>query len=877
MIDRKIRSIFRKIGVPESQPFKPDPFQIEALARVENYDVLVSAPTGAGKTWIASQTIHAYLPEKLRVWYASPLKALSNSIYEEFCLEFGQSVCGILTGDRKENPDAPIIVGTTEIFRNQLYDAINKGSNINTDLVILDEAHYLNDPDRGVVWEEVLIYLPVRVRLLLLSATIPNAEEISEWLTKIRSAPCRVVRSEKRPVPLKTLFLFPDGLVTSLNGKKGLNHRVKNYLNSKPEKPETWNKDYEKMDFGLIIKFLRELDLLPAIFFLKSRRDCNQALLVCPPANALPETRKQMKNLLKKFLNDYPHLKEHSQTGALLNSLVCSHHGGQLPYWKVLIEKMMSNGYPEAIFSTSTIAAGVNFPARSVVLLESVRYDGHKLIDLTATELHQMIGRAGRRGQDNIGFAIVVPGPHQNPQLIYDLNASTAEPILSQIHINFSMTLNLLFSQEPSDIKFLLERSFAAFKKSKTMPLIRERWKQMLSELKQKLPEGRCDTDDPYEIIANIRKMTAIQNRIEKPDHTINRAQLIKAFKNYLRPGRLFLHKNGKVYIVFRIYKYRGSISIGAHDIEKSVPTTENKLKLEPVDLDEVQSIFDYSIKLPSYYSPEIIERLFDTVSTVRFKKINIGFEVSKTPATEQKAKQMLSSLPCGDCDHMILCHRQKRGELNKLLREFKSLFTKVEAMDGGLWLSFKRYMRFLKETGFVNTENRLSPEGVWASRLRLEQPLLIAELIRKGALDRVRPELLACSFAPFVWNGHQNVELRTPDTMDITEIKDIFQKIIYCIRDIAATQRRQGFYTPVIQFWPVAALYLWSTGLNWHQLLEFVPIDEGDMASLILRTSDHLKQVINLRKSHPELADAAESSVDLILREPVHISRKSI
>lgn len=872
MIDRNIRSIFHKIGVPESQPFKPDPFQIEALALIENYDVLVSAPTGAGKTWIASQTIHSYLPQKLRVWYASPLKALSNSLYEGFCHEFGQSVCGILTGDRKENPGAPIIVGTTEIFRNQLYDAINKGSNINTDLVILDEAHYLNDPARGVVWEEILIYLPVRVRLLLLSATIPNAEEISEWLTRIRSVPCRVVRSEERPVPLKTLFLFPDGLVTSLDGKKGLNHRVKNYLNSKTE---IWNKNYAEMDFGLIIKFLREFDLLPAIFFLKSRKDCNQALLACPPANALPETRKQMKNLLEKFLNDYPHLKGHSQTGALLNSFVCSHHGGQLPYWKVLIEKMMSNGYIEAIFSTSTIAAGVNFPARSVVLLESVRYDGHQLIDLTATELHQMIGRAGRRGMDNIGFAIVVPGPHQNPQLIYDLNASTAEPILSQIHINFSMTLNLLFSQEPSDIKFLLERSFAAFKKSKTMPLIRERWEQMLSELKQKLPEARCDTDDPYEIIANIQKMTEIQNSIEKPDHTINREQLIKAFKKYLRPGRLFLHKNGNVYIVFRIYKYRGSISIAAHDIEKSVHTTENTLKLELVDLDEVQSLFDYIIKLPSYYSPKIIERLFDTVSMVRFKKINIGFEAGKTQMAEQTAKQMLSLLPCGDCGHMILCHRQKRGELNKLLREFKSLSTKVEAMDGGLWLSFKRHMRFLKKTGFVNTEDRLSPEGVWASKLRLEQPLLIAELIRKGALDRVRPELLAGSLAPFVWSGHQNVELRTPDTMDITEIKDIFQKIFYCIRDIAATKLRHGFYSSVIQFWPVAALYLWSTGIAWHQLLEFVPIDEGDMASLIMRTSDHLKQVINLRKSHPELAAAAESSVDLIMREPVYVLRK--
>ena len=143
--------------------------------------------------------------------------------------------------------------------------------------------------------------------------------------------------------------------------------------------------------------------------------------------------------------------------------------------------------------------------------------------------------------------------------------------------------------------------------------------------------------------------------------------------------------------------------------------------------------------------------------------------------------------------------------------------------------------------------------------------------------LDGVRPEILAGSLAPFVWSGHQNVELRMPDIMDITEIKDIFRKILYCIRDIAATKLRHGFYTPIIQFWPVAALYLWSTGIAWHQLLEFVPVDEGDMALLVMRTSDQLKQIINLRESHPELAAAAESSVDLILREPVHISRKSI
>ena len=166
-----------------------------------NHDVLVTAPTGSGKTWIASHAIYEYLARNMRVWYASPLKALSNSIYQQFIREFGPENCGIITGDRKENQDAPVIVGTTEILRNQLYDAMHKGVNIRTDLVILDEAHYLNDPERGVVWEEVLIYLPPRVKLLLLSATISNPQDVCAWLGKIRKTSNRVIQSHIRPVP----------------------------------------------------------------------------------------------------------------------------------------------------------------------------------------------------------------------------------------------------------------------------------------------------------------------------------------------------------------------------------------------------------------------------------------------------------------------------------------------------------------------------------------------------------------------------------------------------------------------------------------------------------------------------------------------------
>ncbi|MGM0426330.1 MAG: DEAD/DEAH box helicase [Thermodesulfobacteriota bacterium] len=655
-IDPGLSPAFQKIGAPEQEPFTADPFQREAVDHLKECDVLVTAPTGSGKTWIASEAIHAYRADGLRAWYASPLKALSNSIYQELIHEFGAQQCGILTGDRKENPDAPIIVGTTEILRNQLYDAMHSGLSLHTDVVVLDEAHYLSDPERGVVWEEVLIYLPPRIRLLLLSATISNAEEVCAWLKQIRGTSPRVVRSEERPVPLKSLFLFPSGLVTSLGTKKGLNPKVKRFLKSTGGK----KRRFEKVDYGRILRCLRKLDLLPAIFFLKSRADCDRALRSCPPVRKSEKTQQQLKKGIQSFLKDYPHLRGHRQMRSLVDARVTSHHGGQLPYWKVLVERMMNQGLLEAIFSTSTVAAGVNFPARTVVLFQSDRFNGHEFVNLRATDLHQMIGRAGRRGKDRIGFAMVIPGPYQDPYIIHHLEHSPPDPLMSQIRINFSMTLNLLLSHAPLEVKDLLERSFAAF---------------------QKKDSGR------------------------------------------------------------------------------------------------------------------------------------------------------------------------------------------------ELWVSFKRHLEFLKQTGFVDQTQRLTFDGQWASNLRLDQPLLIAEAIRTGAFDQILPETIAAGLAPFVWDRDQEVDIRMDAAApDLSLVEGMFHNLIAHIADIQALKNSRGFKSPPLMFWPAAALFMWAGGASWEALLRFVPITEGDMASLIMRTADHLRQVAALHETHPQLAAVAGESVGLILREPVYI-----
>jgi superfamily II RNA helicase len=466
--DASLKKVFAGIGIPPGKAFSPDPFQIEALEAIDHSDCLVTAPTGAGKTWIAEQAIARIRDRGGKSWYASPLKALSNGKYEEFSKVFGPDNVGILTGDRQENPDASIIVGTTEILRNQLYDSMHRGESLATDFVILDEAHFLGDEDRGVVWEEIMIYLPIRIPLLLLSATIGNADQIAGWLSSIRSTPCTVVEETVRPVPLFPLFFHPSGTlmpltIASPDGRRQqIYKKVNQYIKSRHRR--IFGPPRSLPPFDDILRVLRKYRLLPAIFFLKSRADCDRALDLCRGQLKFEKSRhRQLAAIIEEYIQPVPHLAGHRQRWHLEHLALGSHHSGQLPSWKLLLEKLMTDGLLDAVFATSTVAAGVNFPARTVAFLNSDRFNGKHFMPLTSTELHQMTGRAGRRGMDKIGFGLVIPDKYMDVRLVARLLSSTASNIDSQIRIDFSMVLNLLLSHRPQQIRGLLSKSFATY------------------------------------------------------------------------------------------------------------------------------------------------------------------------------------------------------------------------------------------------------------------------------------------------------------------------------------------------------------------------------------------------------------------------------
>ena len=870
-IDPVLKDSFRKIGKPEPEPFKPDPFQLEALEKVKDGDVLVSAPTGSGKTWIAIQAIKRNLQENLRTWYASPLKALSNSLYQEFSEEFGPSTCGILTGERKENTEAPVIVGTTEILRNQLYDNMHEGTSLGSDLVILDEAHYLSDPDRGVVWEEVLIYLPPRVRLLLLSATVSNADEVCAWLMQNRKAKAYVVKASERPVPLKNLFLFPDGFITPLSGNSGLSPKVKKFVMAQPSRGR--NRREERPGYDSIISCLRKQNLLPAIFFLKSRMDCDNALAMCHHLNFKDERKSLIRDEIKSFLKEYPHLENHRHLDLMINTLAASHHAGHLPYWKVLIEKMMNKGYLDAIFSTSTVAAGVNFPARTVVLVQSDKFNGTAFADLTSTELHQMTGRAGRRGMDNIGFAMVIPGIHQDPRLIHDLSNSEPEPLVSQIRINFSMVLNLLLSHIPDDIRTLLELSFARHHQRDNETWMQKYLDDIVNTLSALLPDSNCDNSDPYEVSELINERSDLKRMKKRVKKAPERDSFINSIKPLLDKGRVFRNRSGSDLILFRKITYRGRILCFALETEKMIRIKKGKPRLRRVALEKIEYLYDRVVNIPDEEDINALQQLIDELEDEDLEILDTDNLADKNGKEALRAiDYRINNLPCVGCRSLPACNPGRNKPLKKALSNFKSVSHLIDNMGETLWISFKRHLRFLMETGFVDETGRLTQDGIWASKLRLDQPLLIAEAIRNDGFKDTSPEVLAGLIALFVWDRTQEVEARLGDFDELDIMLDAFDRLMDSMEEIMLLMDRKEFHYPRIMFWPGAALFQWSKGTSWETLLRCIPVGEGDMASLIVRTADHLRQVLNLRDTHPALARTAREAIDLILREPVFL-----
>ena len=428
-----------------------DRFQEEAIAAINrDTSVIVTAPTGAGKTVIAEYAVEKCLKENRRVIYTAPIKALSNQKYRDFYAEYGEKI-GIVTGDVVLNPYAQVLLMTTEIFRNTIFDDIERLQDVS--YVIFDEIHYINDIERGTVWEESIIFAPQHIKFVCLSATIPNINPFTEWMQSVRDIDIEIVEELERPVPLKRYLYFKDygiGLLPHIAPLRKISQHERGKRKAELLEKKTPPAFPRGFIETRLIPHLRREKQLPCLYFCFSRRGCEENANALVFGSQLQLLNKgQTAQILKQFDElclqfDIAEEKKVTEFRKLVSRGIAYHHAGMLPTLKEVVERLFTSGLIQLLFTTETFAVGINMPACSVVFDSLEKFDGLGFRHLKAREYHQMSGRAGRRGIDTIGYvyAQIIPS-YADFNEIRAIVSDEIEPIESQFNLSYSSILNL--------------------------------------------------------------------------------------------------------------------------------------------------------------------------------------------------------------------------------------------------------------------------------------------------------------------------------------------------------------------------------------------------------------------------------------------------
>lgn len=533
--------------------FEIDEFQRLACEAVAGgRGVLVAAPTGAGKTLVGEFAIHRALAEGRKAFYTTPIKALSNQKFTDFCEQFGRDRVGLLTGDSSVNGDADVVVMTTEVLRNMIYAGSATIDSLG--YVIMDEVHYLADRSRGAVWEEVIIHLPQHIKIVSLSATISNAEEFGAWLQTVRGE-TDIIVTENRPVPLLQHLMIGDQVHDLFRGgpqdRPRLNPDLMNaihhakYQNDdsssfsggrsrhQPRKGRGGRRGYHaqraarargpKSGPVQMITGLEREDLLPAIFFIFSRAGCERAVQECNNANlrlTTSEESQEIRRVVTARCSDLPAsdlraLSYEDWVSALCRGLA-AHHAGMLPTFKDVVEDLFEMGLVKVVFATETLALGVNMPARSVVLDKLVKFNGESHVDITPGEYTQLTGRAGRRGLDTVGHAVVAHRDGLNPQRVGGLASARTYPLRSSFTPTYNMAVNLLDSMGYRAARTVLEKSFAQYQSDRSLGALAERAQEQREAL-EGYAKAMGGEDSEFVAYNNLRRdITDLERRASK-------------------------------------------------------------------------------------------------------------------------------------------------------------------------------------------------------------------------------------------------------------------------------------------------------------------------------------------------------------------------
>ena len=535
----------------EKFPFELDPFQIQACHALENgKGVLVAAPTGAGKTIVGEFAVDLVINSGGKCFYTTPIKALSNQKYTELCSKYGDSKIGLLTGDTSINSEAQIVVMTTEVLRNMIYS--NSKTINDLKYVVMDEVHYLADKFRGAVWEEILIHLSDAVQIISLSATVSNAEEFGEWLQTVRGE-TEVIVSEIRPVPLYQHVLFGNRLLDLFGENQKLNPELTRLeRDSYRQARGNWRdrpKGPKPLMRSEVIEKLDRENLLPAITFIFSRNNCDAAVRQCL-AGGLKLTNTDERKIIRSVIaKNMKNLAEEDlivlgyyEWADALERGIAAHHAGLLPAFKVTVEELFQQGLVKAVFATETLALGINMPARTVVLEKLSKWNGEAHVAISPGEYTQLTGRAGRRGIDIEGNAVILWNNDLDSTSVGGLASTRTYPLKSSFKPTYNMSINLISQFGSSRARTSLESSLAQFQADKAVVGLAKQIRKNESVRDDLFKQSKCDQGDFVEysnMRAAIKKLETDSKRSKRKRHEIEEeiSGIRKRMKNHACHG----------------------------------------------------------------------------------------------------------------------------------------------------------------------------------------------------------------------------------------------------------------------------------------------------------------------------------------------------
>ncbi len=836
-----------------SYPFQLDHFQLEAIDALDaGHHVVVAAPTGSGKTVVAEYGIETIRRAGRRAFYTAPLKALSNQKFRDLSERYGGDNVGLLTGDNAINGDAPIVVMTTEVLRNMIYAGSSALDELG--LVVLDEVHFLQDTYRGPVWEEVIVHLPTHVQLVCLSATVSNTTELAAWIQTVRGPTTPVVEL-RRPVRLDDCYLVEDRTNERL-------HLLETFVGGRP------NPDAVRLDASAIrrgratrqerpargsgrrvlatpsrvetVELLERRQLLPAIVFIFSRNQCDEAARSCLAAGLRLTTaseRDRIREIVHARLaglgDEDLAVLGYGQFLAQLEAGIAAHHAGMVPAFKETVEACFVEGLIKVVFATETLAVGINMPARTVVIEKLTKFTGDHHEMLTAGEYTQLTGRAGRRGIDDEGHAIVQWSPFVPFEQVAALAASRTFHLRSAFRPTYNMAANLVGTYSSDQAHHLLNLSFAQYQADRDVVRLEAR----LERVRANLAAAREQAETPYGDIWEYRRsLDEIRARRRGRD------DLVAVGMARLRPGEIVNASKGR---------YRGPVAVVASAHRKggmrltTVTKRADLLLLTPDDFDEVpQSVG--TIRLPPVFNPNRAEYRRDVARSLGNAKLH-------RPGRPTGRRQSPGAHPV-ESDPDLRQRMRAAGQAERLERELIDLTSRVEGHNQSLAREFDRVLEVLDRRDYVDTGAwALTDRGSVLARLFHEADLLVAECLLQGRLDKLDAATLAGLLSVFVYE-HRSPEPAPPPWFPSADARDRWRRIQATSEDLAADERSIGLgehRPPDPGF--VAAAYAWVLGEDLAEVVADDTMTGGDF----VRT---MKQLIDLARQLALVAPNAET-----------------